>query len=186
MIIMILKKKDMQLSRWNRILSKKYYSQPITFNNKYQGIASVSIIEKVSAPLTIHNYFGDVLIVSDNYKWMQVALIDQHFWLTVMFNEFDELVQLYFDISKSNHFENRDNPYFYDLFLDIVMTNNGNIYILDKEELLQALHQKIISTQDYQLALDTTSTLYNYLSRNIDDVLQKTNNLYFQLKSKII
>jgi len=41
-----------------------------------------------------------------------VALIDQHFWLTVMFNEFDELVQLYFDISKSNHFENRDNPYF--------------------------------------------------------------------------
>ena len=72
------------------------------------------------------------------------------------------------------------------MFLDIVMTNNGNIYILDKEELLQALHQKIISTQDYQLALDTTSTLYNYLSRNIDDVLQKTNNLYFQLKSKII
>ena len=46
-----------------------------------------------------------------------------------MYDDKDELIELYFDITNGNYFEELSNPYFYDLFLDIVVTKEKK-YIL--------------------------------------------------------
>ena len=80
-----------------------------------------------------------------------------------MYDNNDELVEIYFDITASNHFEDLDNPYFYDLFTDIVITNDGDVHIVDEDELDKAMEEKVISSEQYNLAKYTTKKLFDYI-----------------------
>lgn len=167
---MEVKKKDMQKTNWSRCLEKEYYSKEFKFDN-FEGIVSLSILKKLTAPLIIHYPFGDTLIADNNYKHLQFAFRNQYFWLTAMYDDKDELIELYFDITKGNNFDNLDNPYFYDMFLDIVVTKNKEIYIVDKDELQIALEENTICKEEYDKAFETANWLYNYLIENRDNVI---------------
>lgn len=174
----------MKRSGWRRILDKDYISDSGVLFDKYPGVISLSVFKKITEPLVACNYFSDTLIVDNNYKWLQIALKDQHFWITAMFDKDDNFIQLYVDITKQNCFLEPDNPYFYDLYLDIVVTNNKKVYILDRDELDIALENNNISKDDYDLAISVCNFLYNYLIDNSDYVIKECCCCLNKLKSK--
>lgn len=107
--------KDMKRSNWPRVLRKDYLARDFEINGQ-QGQMSLSVLRELTAPLTIHYEFGDVRIADTDYGWLQIALKDRFFWLTAMYDEQDRLVELYFDITAGNCFDDPDNPCFEDMY----------------------------------------------------------------------
>ncbi|WP_273398661.1 DUF402 domain-containing protein [Traorella massiliensis] len=168
---MIIKKKDMCKTNWNRCLEKEYKYQKFEFDG-LEGIVSLSKFNKLVAPLVINYEFGDIKIADDNYVWLQFAFKNQNFWLTAMYDDEEELIELYFDITNGNYFDDLKNPYFYDLFLDIVVTKQKKIYVIDQDELQMAFDDNTITKEEYDRALDTADRLYHYLNENVDSIIE--------------
>lgn len=103
--------KDMKRSNWRRVLRKDYVAKDFETDGQ-QGQMSLSVLKELTAPLTIHYPFGDVLIADKDFRWLQIALKGQFFWMTAMYNNKEQLINLYFDITSGNRFDNPDNPCF--------------------------------------------------------------------------
>lgn len=180
---MEVKKKDMQKTGWKRCLEKEYCYREFNFN-EMSGIVSLSHFKKIESPLTIHYEFGDTLIADNNYKYLQFAFREKNFWLTAMYDDKDTLIELYFDITKGNYFDELSNPYFYDLFLDVVVTNSREIYIVDRDELDDAMVENVITEEEYNMAIKTADSLCRYLSLNKEMVIELCYGMLLEMKEK--
>lgn len=163
--------RDMRRSDWHRILERRYTVSPCTFQSM-EGVVSLLEIQKVTHPLTVRYESGDVLIADAGYSWLQLAFKDQYFWATVMFDAKGVFMQGYFDITGGNTFEDMENPKFQDMYLDLVLLDDGRIQVLDQDELDEALEQKEISEEQYQRTVAEGERLYRFLQENGDEFLR--------------
>ena len=151
--------KDMRRSDWSRILSRRYASRPCRFRGR-EGRVSLLVIEEAAEPLIVQDAGEELNIVERGYAWVQIAMKDQPFWLTAMFDERGELLQIYFDITGGNRFDDPENPTFEDLYLDIVVNSRGELYVLDRDELEAALTAGAITQAQHDRAERACQTLY--------------------------
>lgn len=163
--------RDMRRSDWHRILERRYTVRPCTFQGM-EGVVSLLEIQKVTHPLTVRYESGDVLIADAGYSWLQLAFKDQFFWATVMFDDNGEFMQGYFDITDGNTFEDMENPKFQDMYLDLVLLDDGRIQVLDQDELDEALEQKEISEEQHQHAMQEGERLYQFLQENKEELVK--------------
>lgn len=175
--------KDMKRSDWHRCLRKDYIAKDFEIEG-YQGQMSLSILRELTGPLTIHYPFGDVLIADKDYRWLQIALNGQFFWITAMYDRDEQLIDLYFDITNGNCFDDPENPQFEDMYLDIVVAGDV-MMILDQDELDEALAEGVISRESYDHAVEVCHALYDYLLTNKDKVIALCEKSYRELKSQI-
>lgn len=143
--------KDMKRTDWGRVLRKDYIARDFR-RNGHQGRMSLSILRELTAPLTIHYPFGDVLIADEGFGWLQIALKEQSFWITAMCDRQGQRISLYFDVTAGNCFDNPDNPCFADLYLDIVAIGDV-LEVLDRDELDEALETGDITREEYDHAI---------------------------------
>ena len=78
-----------------------------------------------------------------------------------MFDENDNIIQYYYDITFGNYIENDGTSWFFDLYLDVVMQPDGRILLLDEDELLEAFKNNIVNRHQYDLAHHTANSLIN-------------------------
>jgi len=166
--------RDMRRSDWHRILEREYTSSTCAFQGM-EGVVSLLQIQKVTQPLTVHYETGDVLIADAGYSWLQVAFKDQFFWATIMYDNKGKFMQGYFDITGENTFEDMENPTFTDMYLDLVLLKNGDIQVLDQDELEEALGQKEITEAQYWKTVKVGEELYRFLQKNSKDFLKFCN-----------
>ena len=159
------KRRDMRRTDWKRIL-KREYVQEACICQGMEGIASLILIQDIAAPLVVRNGDHEVTIVDRGISWLQLALKDQHVWVTAMFDAQDRLLQIYFDITAGNCLEPEDNPTFEDLYLDIVMEPDGTLYVLDRDELDAALEAGEITPNQHRQVLEEGDRLYTMLSKH--------------------
>ena len=176
--------KDMHRSDWKRVTNKSYVSKDIIIN-ELRGKISLLRINEVSAPLTIHNIAGRVLIADKGISWLQIALENKAVWITAMYDAHDDFIQAYFDITNGNCFENPDNPVFEDMYLDVVLNKKLEIHTLDEDELEEALAAQRITVQQYESTQLHCEALIRYLQEHTDSFLQYCRNAYFELKQLI-
>lgn len=174
----------MKRSNWPRVLKKDYIARDFELDS-YSGQMSLSILRNLTAPLTIHYPFGDVLIADTNYSWLQIALKDQFFWFTAMYDDQGRFIQLYVDITAGNCFADPENPCFEDMYLDIDVRSDGTISILDQDELDEALACGAITEEAYRHAQQVCRHLYDYLRVNKDAVLSWCTENYRELIRQI-
>ena len=161
--------KDMRRTNWPRVLRKSYIAQDFEHNG-VRGQMSLSVLRELTAPLTVTYPFGNVLIADTDYHWLQIALEDQYFWITAMYDREGKLVNLYFDITAGNRFDDPENPCFRDMYLDIVASGD-HLIIVDQEELDEALEAGDITQEEYTHAKTACAELYGYLCENLEKVI---------------
>ncbi|MFB4328017.1 DUF402 domain-containing protein [Paenibacillus sp. CR_12] len=83
---------------------------------------------------------------------MQHFPSESNYCVTTMLNEKKEIIQWYFDISKNIEISDQGVPFGDDLYLDVIVFPNGNLYIKDEDELEEALNSNDIELEDYNLA----------------------------------
>lgn len=175
--------KDMKRTDWSRVLRKDYVALDFQ-RNGHQGQMSLSILREMTAPLTVHYPFGDVLIADEGFGWLQIALKDQFFWITAMYDRQGQRIDLYFDITAGNRFDDPDNPWFADMYLDIVAIGDV-LEVLDRDELDEALENGDITRAAYDYAQAVCRELYGYLENNQAEIAAWCDQAFLELKAQL-
>ena len=98
------------------------------------------------------------IFLPDNEKWC----------ISAVYNTSNQIVEWYFDMTKQNSVDKQGNPFYDDLYLDIAVSPNFKIAILDEDELKEALDSKIITKADYDMAYTTCSKIIKDIIPNKD------------------
>ena len=164
--------RDMRRSDWHRILEREYRVSSCEFLDM-DGVVSLLQIRKVIEPLMVPGENGKKVLIADaGYAWLQVAFKEQYFWATVMYDDQGKFMQGYIDITAGNDFEDRDNPTFRDMYLDLVLLDDGRILVLDEDELEEAFKKSEITEEQYRKTVEEGENLYRFLKENGEEFLQ--------------
>ena len=114
-----------------------------------RGYIALTHMHEVHHPICVGK---DGLCVADaGHRWLAYLPDNQHHLMWTMFNPAGEILQWYFDITLKNDVD-AEGPYALDLYLDLVMTPDGQIFVLDEDELDEALKSGEITKTQYELA----------------------------------
>ena len=125
----------------------------------FRGYVGLINIKKVKDEWYVPRKDGELeCILANNFKWLFFYPDKSDNAITTFFNDRNEIVEWYIDVVKEMGNEN-GMPYMMDLYLDLVITPNGETYILDEEELEEALKTNDITQTDFDNAYRTLNNL---------------------------
>jgi len=176
--------KTIRRDDWTRILEKDVIIRDFQWK-RIPGKISLLQIKKVSSPLAIEYDENRVTIVDVGYSWVQIALEDQFFWITSMFDQNDRLVEIYIDMTDGNVTCTKD-PYFADLYLDYVVHVQGSaVFELDRKELDEACQKGLITQEQYERTLCEGEKVFQYLQHDRTELEQLLIREQRKLKSSL-
>jgi hypothetical protein len=169
----LLKRSRLSYDEWKCIKNKKMKISAVN-TDFFKGYIGVIEIEKVTEP-QIWKFNGEDIVVCDKgIKWLSILAQDDFYCITAMLNEKNEILLWYIDMIAEQGIDEDGIPYFYDLYLDLVVYPNGTIIVDDMDELKDALLIKEITLEQYNLAINTSQKLRDNLLNNIDDFITYT------------
>lgn len=125
----------------------------------FKGYVALIDIKKVKDEWYVpRNNGNQECILANNFKWLLFYPDNSDHAITVIFNENEKIIEWYFDIVKEMGNED-GKPFMLDLYLDLVIAPNGEMYILDEEELYEALKNGDITKSDFNNAYKTLRKL---------------------------
>ena len=147
----MLKIKNISRDNWPRVLKKELTYKSIEVDGAKAEISLIKFL-KITEPLVKRYKNISIKLVEEGFYWLQIGVENKNYWITVMFNDKEEIIQFYFDITKKNYILGNGKSYFYDLYLDVVVMPDGYYYLLDEDELKEALDKNEISKADFNMA----------------------------------
>lgn len=153
-----MKRKFGDRANWRRVTHRQFKSKFVE-NDDFTGYVTLYSIFALRDPLW-KTYGGHTFRIADKgYTWLQYYPKGAHYVVTAMFDDQGEIVEWYIDICKTQGVTDQGVPWFDDLYLDIVVLKNREVYLLDEDELDEALTKGLISVKDYDLATETAQQL---------------------------
>lgn len=175
-----MKIKSMTRSDWKRIYKKHVLIQDFEYEGRKGKIALLTIKE-LRAPLVINYGQRRVKLADVGYTWLQMAFEGEYFWITAMFDEADELKEIYVDMTDGNVL-NADDPYFRDMYLDYIILE-GDVLEVDIDELEEAYDYGEITKEQYEKTLSEGEKVWDYLSRHKGQLTELVKREQKRLKS---
>ncbi|GIO43631.1 DUF402 domain-containing protein [Paenibacillus apis] len=171
-----MKRKFGDRANWRRITQRQFKSKYVE-SEAFTGYITLYNIHALRDPLW-KTYGGHTFRIADKgYTWIQYYPKGAHFIVTAMFDNQGEIVEWYIDVCKTQGVTDQGVPWFDDLYLDIVVLRNGEVFLLDEDELDDALGRGLITVKDYDLATETARELlgeirahrFPYFSMSLED-----------------
>lgn len=165
-----MKIKSADRSGWSRVLTKRFAVKRVDTPD-YHGYITLLHIDDIAEPLYVP--FGEqrVCIVNCGYDWVQHFPDGARYVLLSAFDEQGALVQWYIDIIGRMGLDTRGVPWWEDLYLDIVVSPEGETLLLDVDELDEALRQGVVTHSEYDLAWREADTLLTSLEADLFPLL---------------
>lgn len=158
----------------SNILCKKF--KMINSNDDYfKGKITLIQLERVNEKFIAKRPTGEIEVVIDNdYKILTFFPENESYCFSAMYNNDCKLLQWYFDILRKECKYDEEIPYGEDMYLDIVVLPNGKSYILDENELKDALDRKIITEKEFENAYASIHKIKEMLKMNFDKLQEFT------------
>lgn len=172
-----MKRCRLSYDEWKCIVSKNITGKRIQ-EDFFQGYIGLIEINEVSEA-QIWKFNGEDMVVCDKgIKWMSILPRNDFYCITAMMNEKEEILVWYIDMIESQGTDSDGIPYFNDLYLDLVVYPDGTIMVDDMDELEEALLQKDITQEQYDLAVNTCDKLKNGILQDISLFKEFTRRCY--------
>ncbi|WP_202708818.1 DUF402 domain-containing protein [Sporosalibacterium faouarense] len=165
-----MKRKLVDSSDWERLI-KRRYKQKYIENNEFKGYVSILYIDKIEEPLIVKFEGSTLQLANDGYIWVKYLPVDYNYAVIAMYDHEYNLIQWYFDIIKEHGVNEDGKLYFDDLFLDVVVLANGEVFLLDEDELEEALENGEITDGEYNLAYKEARKLIDQINNNSNYVI---------------
>ena len=175
--------RDLKRDDWKRITEKEVIVEDEK-NDFFEGKVCFLDMQKVESPLSVDSPVGKVTIADNNYKNLIFAPKGKNWWLTVMFDDQDNLIESYFDITRTNNFSNPENPYFVDMKLDVCIPNGHEPAIMDEEELKEVYEHGLITKDDFENAYDTANKIISTYNSHKEDYYEFIYSLYNKYRNR--
>lgn len=162
-----MKRKGLDRSNWARV-DKSIIEISLAKEEGFNGFIAKTILESVNRPL-IKNMIGkDYCIADSGYTWVQYVPLQEKWCLTTMFDSKGEIVQWYFDITKENGIDSSGNPFYDDLYLDVIVLPSSEILLIDEDDLKEALNNHVITRDDYDLAYGEANKIISGIAKDLN------------------
>ncbi|CAG7637377.1 DUF402 domain-containing protein [Paenibacillus allorhizosphaerae] len=168
-----MKKKFADEPGWFRIYEKSYVQMYVE-EASFTGYVSLLTLKKVEEPICVNYGGGDLCIVDNDYEWLMLFPIHRKFAVTASIDNHGNIVQWYIDLIKDMGLTEAGVPYIEDLYLDIVYLPDGCVYVLDADELEDALEKGTVSEEDYITAKETAAQLVKNLQNENNLMMAET------------
>lgn len=146
-----------------------------------KGYAVLTEILEIAEPQT-WTYNGEDTIVCDRrFKWLTILPRDQYYCITAMMDRDERIILWYIDMIADQGIEDAL-PFFYDLYLDLIVYPNGEIFTDDMDELVNALRIGDITEQQFNLAIETKEKLEQTMLSNMKAFKSFTKNCLAYLR----
>lgn len=119
-------------------------------------------------------------IVDNNYKWLEFYEYSSRVKLTAIYDENNEIVEWYFDVARKIGQENGI-PYEDDMYLDVVVTPEGNVILLDEDELKDAYNRREMTKDEFDEVYKIAYDLMEQLRNNKEKLEEYTDKYLKQL-----
>ncbi len=139
----------------NDILEKEFKNFRVD-NDEFQGNISLLTIKKVREEWRVDE--EQRCILAKNYNWLEIYPDGEHFCISAVLDEKDNIVEWYIDIARMLG-EEEGVPYEDDLYLDVVIVPDGRIHLLDEDELEDAYNRKEVSKKEFDMAYETANRI---------------------------
>lgn len=103
--------------------------------------------------------------------WLQHFPTAENYTVTTMFDQNGKVVQWYIDVCYKHGLDDQG-PWWDDLFLDIIVLPSGDYFLVDEEELEEALHSGLINQEKYELAKHVAQKIMDELEGNNMNLLR--------------
>jgi len=157
-----MKRKFSDRANWRRILRRSYSCLALD-GDDYRGLVTFYRIHELREPLWKEYNGRRLCLANKGYLWMQHFPKGEHFVVTTMFDDKGRVVQWYIDICKNQGMTDQKVPWFDDLYLDIVVLPTGEVYLLDEDELEEAVKNGEVSKRDAEMARRTAERLLSMI-----------------------
>ena len=115
----------------------------------FRGVVALLYIDAVTEPFTV-NYGGHPLCILDKgYSWLRHFPAGSQYILTTTFSPDGQILQWYIDLCQSHGVTDEGIPWWDDLYLDIAILPSGQLFVLDADELDEALDAGTISSKQH-------------------------------------
>lgn len=179
-----MKRKYADRPNWKRVLSRKMIMQQFEDDN-FKGYAVLIYIEKVREALWVDLGGKKQCVVDDGYSWLTLFPQNESYVITAMFNHQNEVVQWYIDICRGRGFTAKGIPWYDDLYLDIIISSDYHISLIDEDDLALALKQNIIKQEDFDFAYHEANKLLKQLRQNDLTLLKYSEEIYSILRKRL-
>lgn len=153
-----MKRKFGDRANWRRVTQRQFKSRYVE-SGIFTGHVTLYSITALRDPLW-KTYGGHTFRIADKgFTWLQYYPKGEHFIVTAMFDDHGDIVEWYIDVCKTQGITDQGVPWFDDLYLDIVVLKNRETFLLDEDELDEALTKGLITVKDYDLATETAERL---------------------------
>ena len=155
---------------WPKALARRFTVKRIDTPD-YHGYATLLRVDRIGEPL--YATFGEqkIRIVDNGYDLLQHFPDGEHYALLTAFDERGEPIQWYIDIVGRTGVDERGVPWYEDLYLDIVISLEGETLLLDVDELDEALRRGEVTRSQYDFAWREASALLDALEADLFPLL---------------
>lgn len=160
-----------------KIVSKTYLREADKYQIKLyldedDYYASVKKLVHVTDKFIINN--GNTIAMDNGYYIVEIIPKYENYAVRIFLNDKKEVIEYYIDIIKESGLDPEYNiPYFIDLYLDITVLYNGDIHVIDQNELQDAYNSSEITKDEYNQVIE----LKNKLIQEIKNGTNKYMNL---------
>ena len=180
-----LKTKTLARASWSRPLERSFAHGSFLERSLF-GEISLIHMDRVTAPLTASMGGRMLTVADDGYAWLQIAPEGNNWWLTAMFDSARRIVQYYFDVTARNVLLGSGDSYFLDMFLDVVLLPGGQVFLLDQDELDDALQSGIISANEHQQAQSLAQQLMDSAPAHLPELKSFCTNCFNSLAPRLL
>lgn len=153
---------------WKCIISKNRIGKQVDMP-QIKGYLGLLTINRVSEKQIWKNKNKDVVVCDNGYYWLSIMPKNAFYCITVMMDNTYHIKVCYIDMIDSQGYDEDGVPYFYDLYLDLIVYPDGNIIVDDFNELQEALRLGEITEEQYNKAIITSQQLQEGLLSNIQN-----------------
>ena len=149
-----MKRRYVDRAEWARLLEREYQEYTID-EPDFRGHVGILTIKQVREPLWIKKYAAAdelICIAGNGYTWIIFLQENKHYAITLMLDGRNQIIEWYIDICRPYLADQNGRLYYDDWYLDIVLFPDGQIDLLDEDELEEAHNTGAISAEDYRHA----------------------------------
>ncbi|WP_158598344.1 DUF402 domain-containing protein [Falsibacillus albus] len=168
-----MKKKYGDRLDWKRVKQRNYHVR-VLGNHGNLTYETRLDLQKVSPSLYVQYDQQRICIAADGYTWIQWFRFELPYTLTAMIDETGKVVQYYYDLCFDQGFDaKRNSPWYLDAYLDLVLLPDKQMYILDEDDLEEAVNTKQMSSDQAQSVQVSLHHLIHSIQSSTEPLLQQ-------------
>lgn len=179
-----MKRKFANRPNWRRVLKRRMLIRNVEYKD-FEGYAALIVIDKITEALWANVCGKSICVADKGYSWLTLFPPGDGHVVTAMLDQEHNVVQWYIDICKGHGLTEENIPWYDDLYLDIIVSAQKEINLIDQEDLEQALIQGVIDQKTYDYAYTEANSLIDLLVKNQFKLLDYTKPIYEMLLKEL-